>query len=764
MKQFFIALALLSFVCKSVIAQTTSLPQPKLSAATKQFLWQYKKQNSENPTPIKGYAYKTDSQKNIYVSAIIKVTHGFNASILNDLGVQVNTKAGNIWTVRVPLNKMSEFTQTSGIKYIDMDQPISPTLDSARRVTHVDSVQKGYGLPLGYSGKNVLVGVVDISFDYTHPTFYDTLYQRYRIKRVWEEKDTVGPAPTEFGFTYGTEFTDSASILARQTDDPGGFHGTHVTGIAAGSGYGSSGNNSRFRGMAYQSDIALVAINPVSSYWLSPSMTDMIDGINYLFKYAQSISEPVVVNMSWGCPLGPRDGTSLFSQAIDSLVGPGKIFVISAGNNGNNTLHLQKTFSSTDTVVNTFSTFPPITDSTIIQGNLTDIWGDTGKTFCIQFSLYKNGTKTDSTLFFCLDDSTHQINLIGANQDTFSIILTAVAADYNDRPHMLLQLSTSFSNTTNEDSLCITLKSDTGTVNMWQGYVLNSDGYYGDFQSNGYSWASKGDNAMTIDDLGMTQSAITVGAFNSKVNFYNISGTHLQYPGYIWGRIALFSSLGPTADGRTKPDITGPGCALASSVSSFATSFLKDSSDYDIVISNFVSPLNGKTYSYAMEAGTSMSSPSVTDIVALLLQANPKLTPQEVATILEETAITDKYTGTIPVNGSDTWGFGKVNAYRAIKKVLADEGIFNPASSALNCLVYPNPNNGNYAVEFISNSDEVLTLSVFDISGKQLINENWQVRTGDNIHEFNLSTFPPGIYLTQLKGTEGKAVIKIVKL
>jgi minor extracellular serine protease Vpr len=755
MKQFFIALVLLSFVCKNVTAQTTSsLPQPKLSAATKQFLWQYKKQNPENPTPIKGFAYKMDAQKNIYVSAIIKVNHGFNESALNALGVHVNTKAGNIWTVQVPLNTMSQFTQTNGIKYIEMDQPACPTLDSARRVTHADSVQKGYGLPQGYSGKNVVVGVVDINFDYTHPTFYDTLYQSYRIKRVWEEKNTTGPHPTEFGLSYGTEFTDSASILAKQTDLTGGFHGTHVAGIAAGSGYGSSANDSRFRGMAYGSDIALVAINPTTSYWLSPSMTDMLDGINYLFQYAQSVSKPVVVNMSWGCPLGPRDGTSLFSQAVDSLVGPGKILVISAGNNGNNTLHLKKTFSSTDSVVTTFSTFPPITDSTIEQSNLIDIWGDTSNTFCIKFSLYNHRVKTDSTVFFCLDDSTHQINLTGANNDTFSIILTAVSADYNGKPHIMLQLATSFSNTKNEDSLCITLKSDNGTVNMWQGYVLNNDGFYGDFQSNGYSWASNGDNATTIDDLATTKSAITVGSYNSKVNFYNISGTHLQYPtGFNWGTISLFSSLGPAADGRTKPDITGPGCGLASSVSAFDSSFLVGSPEYNSVayssvIAKFVSLLNGNTYSYAIEAGTSMSSPSVAGIVALLLQADPNLTPQDVMTIFEETAIKDRYTGTIPVNGSNTWGFGKVNAYQAMKKVLEDEGIFHLPSSTLNCLLYPNPNHGNYAVEYISDHNDVLSLSVFDISGKALIKENWQVNPGDNIHQLNLSSYPSGIYLT----------------
>jgi len=759
MKPVITVLVILAFVF-NVTAQNTT--PPKLSAATKQFLWQLKKQNPVALTPLKGVVYKQDAQKNIYVSTIIKVRPSFNEGSLTAIGARVNTKAGSIWTVRVPLNSMNDFSRLNGIQYIEMDQPVARTLDSARRVTHVDSVQKGYGLPQGYSGKNVIVGVVDEGFDYTHPTYYDTLYKNYRIKRVWQEKDTTGTPPSNF--SYGSEYTDSAAILTLMQDG-GGIHGTHVTGIAAGSGYGSSKSNNRFRGMAYGSDIAMVAINPTSSYWLTTSMSDMIDGINYLFQYATSVSKPIVVNMSWGCPLGPRDGTSLFSQSLDSLVGAGKIFCISGGNNGTNVLHLQNTFSSTDTVINTFATFPPITDSTIVTGNLIDIWGDSGQSFCIKFSLYNTRKKNDSTVYFCLDDTTHLINLVGANQDTFSIILTTVASEnFNNEPHMLLQLSTNFSNTTNIlDSLCLSIKGTSGKINMWQGYVLNNDGYYGSFLSNGYKWAVGGDNVSTISDLASTRSAITVGAYDSKVSFINVSSQSLYYPGFALGTIAKFSSLGPTADGRTKPNITGPGMAVASSINSFDSSYLKGGSNFDITIDTFLSPLNNRTYSYVLEQGTSMSGPAVSGIVALLLEANPNLTPQQVTTILEETAIKDRYTGTIPTNGSNTWGYGKVNAYQAIKKVLEMEGIYHLQSSNLNCLVYPNPNNGNYAVEYISDHVDDLTLSVFDLSGKQVVNEHWLINTGNNTYQLNLSTFPAGIYITQLKSAGGSATIKIVK-
>ncbi|MBK8659377.1 MAG: S8 family serine peptidase [Bacteroidetes bacterium] len=60
-----------------------------------------------------------------------------------------------------------------------------------------------------------------------------------------------------------------------------------------------------------------------------------------------------------------------------------------------------------------------------------------------------------------------------------------------------------------------------------------------------------------------------------------------------------------------------------------------------------------------MLQGTSMSSPAVGGIIALLLEANLSLTPQQVKDILATTAIVDSSTGIIPAQGSLPWGYGK---------------------------------------------------------------------------------------------------------
>lgn len=104
------------------------------------------------------------------------------------------------------------------------------------------------------------------------------------------------------------------------------------------------------------------------------------------------------------------------------------------------------------------------------------------------------------------------------------------------------------------------------------------------------------------------------------------------------GRIAFFSSNGPTSDGRMKPDVVAMGTDVWAAASPSFT--------------NIPNP-----YSYT--SGTSFSCPLTAGVCALILSAHPELTPMQVRDALRMTA--DKKN-----NPNNVYGWGLINSYDAV--------------------------------------------------------------------------------------------------
>jgi serine protease AprX len=94
--------------------------------------------------------------------------------------------------------------------------------------------------------------------------------------------------------------------------------------------------------------------------------------------------------------------------------------------------------------------------------------------------------------------------------------------------------------------------------------------------------------------------------------------------------VASFSSYGTTSDGFAKPDLVAPGKNLVSQMGN-ANSVLSQAHPANIVDAN-----NG----YFRMSGTSMAAPVVAGAVAILLQDEPNLTPDQVKYRLKATAKT----------------------------------------------------------------------------------------------------------------------------
>ena len=669
----------------SAVAQQQSAPT--LSANYKLLL------NHKSTTLNKGNANK-------FVGAFIKTNAQFKASTLTALGVKIGTQAGDIYTIQIPTDKLQEVTLISGITVIQLDEPIVNNMDIARKSSRVDSVHQAINLPQAYTGKNVVVGIIDAGFDYSHPTFYDTLGQKLRVKRVWEQHKTGTPPA---GYSYGNELTDTNEMLLSGNDVNSFSHGTHVGGIAGGSGFG----NSKYRGVAYQADLVFVGIKPEKSEWKTMGMTSIVDAVNYIFTYAKSVNKPAVVNLSWGCSIGPNDGSSLFSQAIDNLTGMGKIFVLSAGNNGDENIHISKSFSKVDTALNSFVTFPTVNGQ---NRTWIDIWGEKQQQFSVQLALYNASTRVSETSKITLQAGLVDTFLVGSANDTCFLSMVTSAADYNGKPHVLIDAYTKSTN-----ALCLTILADTGKTHAWLGYVNDYNGYYGAFANQGKTWAVSGDNTYTLGEMSSTKTAITVAAYVSKNSFKNIVGATVSYSGYAFtSAIAPFSSKGPTVDGRRKPDIAAPGMTIASAVNSYDVSYAAGGGNYAQTVAKYTAA-NSRDYYYGEASGTSMSSPMMSGIIALMLEANPLLGPQQIKDYLASTAIKDSYTGLIP--DSNRWGVGKVNAYAAIKRAVSSVGV-NEQVYENDLLVYPNPVN---TILIISMRNlEQTQFIITDITGKSI--------------------------------------------
>ena len=86
-----------------------------------------------------------------------------------------------------------------------------------------------------------------------------------------------------------------------------------------------------------------------------------------------------------------------------------------------------------------------------------------------------------------------------------------------------------------------------------------------------------------------------------------------------------------------------------------------------------------------------MAAPMVTGVIALILEANPYLSAEQIKEILIQTTREDNFTGVIPLGGSTQWGWGKIDAYNSVKLALITVGTEEMKMSELDWNVFPNP-------------------------------------------------------------------------
>lgn len=630
-------------------------------------------------------------------------------SFLEEHNVQVNSIIGNILTVKIPVQSIENISLNTDIELIEVGIPVFPQMDKARVVSNVDAVQEGSELEMPYKGKDVVIGIIDMGFEYGHINFYNSDGTELRVKQVWNQNNKK-------------KLKTESEILTAQYDNPMETHGTHVVGIAAGADHS---NDNVYYGVAPESDLVLVSYNTSSSSTDNVSITD---AIKYIYDYAESVGKPCVVNMSLGTHIGPHDGTSTFDRSCDEMSGEGRLLVGAVGNEGSDKLHISKNFTQQEDTLRTFISFY---DNKKLY-SYCDVWSEANKTFSVQLVIFN--TLLNREVYKTNLHAAHTTEEIRYTLNEDSNGATGTISIYTGRNNKNLKANalvvTNLRTIKSYHTVGLKITATDGTVHAWTG---------SSFTNNNLNNWTNGNSEHSMGEIGGTgKKIISVGAYTSNS----------QYGGGILGNIANFSSKGPTLDDRLKPEITAPGSSI---VSSYSSSAVERGGHGSRVVKT--TSINNKNYYYGYMRGTSMSAPFVTGVLATWLQAKNNLTPEEAKFFLQKTAIKDEHTGHIPFDGNNTWGYGKIDALNGLKEVLWLKNMEDKAGVKL--LIYKELSERYLNVIFPVDDEDVRI--IISNSGGHIVqtldvNKITSYESFYNPSRINLAKYQSGLYIIKVIG------------
>ena len=593
---------------------------------------------------------------NRLLTAFVRID-GNAAEVLRQYGCKGLARVGDISIAAIPLNKLGALSCGRQVKRIEAGRRCSVQMDTTRLVVNAETAYTGEGLPQVYTGRGVVVGVQDIGFDLTHPNFYSADMSRYRIKALWDQlsRDTVGST-----LYVGRDYIgkDALLELGHPVDGETQTHGTHTTGIAAGSGSEGNGVVSPYRGLACDADLVLVdnaadntsLIDP-KDYYKYTYATDAL-GFKYIFDYAERMKQPCVINFSEGSSQDFHGNDQLYYELLAKLIGPGRIIVSSAGNDGARNTYIHKpvgqqraggfvlssekhfncTAKSKQTFTFRISIYNNVTSPTMIDVLTTDVCGA------------RDSLLTDSLL-------------VGGKKYIWRVLAYPNSYDMSETAYDFQLSSPSKVGDSPQVSLQVMGREADVKLYRMSGYM---------FPHTLDPVLNAGDCRYTIFSPSSSPDVICVGSTSYRTQFINYLDEKKVYDSGRNGIRSPFSAMGPTLDGRIKPDVMAPGQNI---VSSYSTFFINNPKNVNGSVQSDVRhfEFNGRTYAWNSNAGTSMSAPVVAGAIALWLQADPTLTPADCLEIFSKTCIHYDTTLAYPNN---LYGYGQIDVVAGLKEVL----------------------------------------------------------------------------------------------
>ncbi|MBQ7422044.1 MAG: S8 family peptidase [Prevotella sp.] len=656
-----------------------------------------------------------------------------NERVLEEHHCRELARFGSISIASIPIRELAALSTNKHVQRIEAGRSCTTLTDTTALCINAMPVYTGESLPQAYTGRGVVMGIQDIGFDLTHPNFFSSDLSEYRIKAFWDQlsTDTIGST-----LAVGADYTSQKSLLAyaHSRDGENQTHGTHTLGIAAGSGY-----DSPYRGMAWESDICLVANATSENSELIDSLdlfkytsaTDAL-GFKYIFDYAERLGKPCVVSFSEGSHQDFYGDDQLLYEVLDSLTGPGRILVASAGNEG-----VRKTYFHKPQGTDSMGTF------LICNGSYTYFLMRSNGPFTVRTVVYSS--RPDTVLIksewpIAAADSEY-VDTLQLSDGEYIFDIAGYPSCYNPEeqayemvikgPHQL-GVGTPL-------SLEIVGKEADVELFLNSGYMISNP-------SN--PLLNAGESTHSIHVPSSAPSVISVGATTYRQGIVNYLGERKGESGSGGGKRADYSSVGPTLDGRNKPDVLAPGTNIISSYSSFYLENHPDAGDIAWDVAHFEH--NGRTYAWNCNTGTSMATPVVGGAIALWLQAYPQLSPSQAMEVLQKTCRKSDPSASYPNNFD---GNGEIDVYKGLLEVLRMQATnIDQLSDYQPRSVHFSLSGDVLQLRMDSPSAHPFTLLLYSVAGQLILQQ--AMPAGQTDYSVSLSGLSRGVYAVQLNSRD----------